>query len=69
MSEQPKPCPWCGEVPDDKASWALDPKTPPSEKFMLGCHNPRCPVRPTAYARTAKAAIRRWNTRTPEPAP
>ena len=64
MTEQPKPCPFCGHVAvieDVTTSYrkGVDPL------WSVGCDNQHCPVEAHAHivAPDASAAIIAWNTR------
>ena len=61
MSEELKPCPFCGGEAD------LINNDYVYEKWFAGCHNGKCPVQPETYIHGTKdEAINAWNRRAKE---
>ena len=54
MSEELKPCPFCGEPPIKH----FEPSS-----SVIGCFRSGCPVNPSLRANTFKVAVEKWNTR------
>lgn len=62
-NDQPKPCPFCGEVPDVVPWHGGGP-----DKHMVCCSNHNCAVLPSVSGDTRKKAVAVWNCRT-DPTP
>lgn len=65
MSDELKPCPYCGHKP---AFFRFDSISPlfPDIEYTVECINSECPVNPSVSRGTEYEATEAWNTRAKE---
>ena len=60
MSDDLKPCPFCGGEPFSFEDYGH------STAWEVGCSNSQCRVEPHVWEKTKDEALASWNTRTPD---
>jgi len=56
MSNELKPCPWCGETPE-----LVQRDSARDESWQIVCVNSECPVGPASYWFSRREVIGQWN--------
>lgn len=60
MSNELKPCPFCGGEPTEEVNLVLPYEI---ELYKIKCENKKCTILPSTTAYKKEDAIKAWNTR------